>query len=217
MKSISLMLFLVLFLAGCSSLPPSLELSQEQELLSYEMASAQPDEADGKMVRWGGVIAEVTNMPDATMLEMVYYPIRSYGRPIISDESMGRYRVYVDGFLDPMVFQRGRSMTFLGQYIGTEAGMVGEHEYVFPTIKASGHHIWKEIDQVEVSTITIWPYGAFYGWPLRSPYYHQRVIIRRNNSGGGSYVPDTSVDSPRRDTIKPSHVTQPRPPKDYEK
>ncbi|WJG08208.1 Slp family lipoprotein [Aliiglaciecola sp. LCG003] len=169
-------LFAVILLSGCVSVPESVQVDKNVELLSYEKASADPEGNLDKMARWGGVIAQIENLPDATMLEILHYPLRTYGRPIISDQSIGRFRVYVDGFLDPMVFQKGRAVTVAGKLIGVEEGTVGEHKYVFPTLQSTGYHLWKEIERVEVSTIHMWPYQSYWGFPYRP--YHQRIIIR---------------------------------------
>lgn len=170
----------VLILAGCTAVPESIQVADENVLVSYRQANENPAVNKGKPARWGGVIAKVENLPDATMLEVLHYPLRSYGRPVSGDESMGRFRVYVDGFLDPMVFESGRTVTFAGDLIGVEEGAVGKHRYVFPTMQSKGYQLWKEIERVEVSAIHMWPYYDPWGW--RYGPYHQRVIIRR--SGG---------------------------------
>lgn len=168
----------VLILTGCVSVPEPIQVADETILISYRQANENPAVNKGKPARWGGVIAKVENLPEATMLEVLHYPLRSYGRPVSGDESMGRFRVYVDGFLDPMVFQSGRSVTFSGELIGVEEGAVGEHRYVFPTMQSKGYHLWKEIERVEISGIHMWPYYDPWGW--RYGPYHQRVIIRRS-------------------------------------
>lgn len=179
---------LVVILAGCTSVPESIQVADEKLLINYRQANENPTANKGKPALWGGVIANVENLPDATMLEILYYPLRSYGRPLSGDESMGRFRVYVDGFLDPMVFETGRSVTVSGELIGVEEGAVGKHRYVFPTLKSKGYHLWQEIERVEISTIHMWPYYDHWGW--RYGPYHQRVIIRRSghkhNSSGAN-------------------------------
>ncbi|GAA0858189.1 Slp family lipoprotein [Aliiglaciecola litoralis] len=179
-------------LAGCAAVPESIKVDEQAQLISYQEAFVSPQANADKTVRWGGVIARVKNLPEATMIEMVHYNLRSYGRPIVSNQSVGRFRVYVDGFLDPMVFERGRVVTFAGSFVGVEEGTIGEHNYVFPTMKSAGYHLWKDIDQVEISTIQFWPYQSHYGygWPYRP--VHQRVIIRNspsNQPSGGSTSP----------------------------
>lgn len=180
----------VIILSGCATVPEPIQVANEKVLISYRQANENPTANAGKPARWGGVIAKVENLPDATMLEVLHYPLRGYGRPVSGDESMGRFRVYVDGFLDPMVFESGRAVTFSGDLIGVEEGAVGEHRYVFPTLQSKGYHLWKEIERVEISSIHMWPYYDPWGW--RYGPYHQRVIIRRSggyhhNSAGSNH------------------------------
>lgn len=201
-----LILFVLLTLGGCSSMPESLRVADESRLVSYMQVAANADGLKGQPVRWGGVIADVQNQQDATMVEMLHYPIRSSGRPIVSDQSVGRFRVYVDGFLDPMVFKPGRAVTVSGQVLGIESGLVGEHEYQFPTLHASAYHLWREIAEVDVTTISVgygyWPYHYWYyapGWYMFP--HHQRVIIRGRgglSSGGASSPAPTTPSASER-------------------
>ena len=85
------------------------------------------------------------------MVELVQFPLRDYGRPMVSDDSPGRFRVYVDGFLDPVLYEKGRAITFTGKVAGVEKGTVGEQAYEFPTLKAKGYHLWKKRDQSHVT------------------------------------------------------------------
>lgn len=179
----------VLVLAGCANVPESIQVDDNVALSNYQQVSADPEGNVNNIVRWGGVIAKVENLPEATLVEVVHYPLRSYGRPVVSSESIGRFRVYVDGFLDPMVIEQGRSITFTGNIVGSEEGVIGEHEYVFPTLQSQGYHLWKNIDRVEVSSIHFWPHHTYWGFGLNYRPFHQRVIIRSGNrqqSGGSS-------------------------------
>lgn len=174
-KHISLIL-IVLFLASCSTIPERIALPEGTNLVSYEDASAKSEQVKGQLTRWGGVIAKIENKAEQTTFEIVYYPLKSYGRPMIGDESMGRFRVYVNGFMDPMVYQVGRAMTFSGEFSGLEEGLVGEHKYVFPTLQANGYYLWQQIQQVDVTSIHVWPYDYWGGWYPRP--YHRSVVIR---------------------------------------
>lgn len=190
-------LFIVFFLAGCSTLPDSLQMANESNLVTYPEVASSPEANADKLARWGGVIAHIENQADSTLVEMVHFPLRSYGRPSTSNESIGRFRVYVDGFLDPMVFKAGRSITFNGQVIGIEDGQVGEQQYRFPAIQASAYHLWQDIETVDIRGIDVWPYHHWHRWP----YYHhtypyrQRAVIRKNDYHGGKKVSTKSVKS----------------------
>lgn len=200
LRSISLIFILVI--AGCSSVPEPIQLADDNQLIEYSQAASASEQNQGESARWGGVIARIENLPDTTMLEMVHYPLRGYGRPMVSDESIGRFRVYVDGFLDPLVYETGRAMTFVGEFIGVEEGAVGDHKYVFPTLNASGHYLWKDISRIEMSTISFWPYDHFWGYPYRP--YRQRVIIRSQHKDSGSIGRSGIQNRPAGTVSKPS-------------
>ena len=155
-------LLAALFLAGCSSFPDKLQVDDTTQLVIYEDAASKAEQVKGKMIRWGGAIAKVENKPDSTVFEMVYYPLNGYGRPIAGEESMGRYRIHVKGFMDPMVYQVGRLMTFTAQLNGLEEGMVGEHKYIFPTADVSAYYLWKNVQRIDIGRVHVWPYQHWY-------------------------------------------------------
>lgn len=173
-----------LLLAGCSSFPDKLHLEDTTQLVLYEDAASKAEQVKGKILRWGGAIAKVENKPDSTVFEMVYYPLNGYGRPISGEESMGRFRIRVNGFMDPMVYQVGRLMTFTGLLNGLEKGLVGEHEYVFPAADVKAYYLWKNVQRINVSGVHAWPnqywYGGFRNW-YYPRHYRRNLIIRSSN------------------------------------
>tara|TARA_R110002167_G_scaffold178598_7_gene378365 strand:- start:4841 stop:5446 length:606 start_codon:yes stop_codon:yes gene_type:complete len=189
-KSICLVL-VSLLVTACSTLPEKIQLPEGTNLVSYQDAASQSEQMTGQKARWGGVIAKVDNKAQNTLLEVVYYPLKSYGRPIAGDESIGRFRVYIQGFMDPMVYKVGRSMTFTGDFTGVEEGLVGEHKYVFPTLQGSGYYLWQDIQQVDVTSVHVWPYDYWYGWYPRP--YSRSIYIR---SSGHSNLPAGAATKP---------------------
>ena len=156
----------LLLLAGCASFPESVQLPPDSPTITYEQAAMDIEGNKGQLAQWGGVIASIENLSDKTKLEVVYHPLRNYGRPLLNKESVGRFRVYVDGFLDPMVYQRGRTVTFSGALTALEQGMVGEHKYFYPTLAAKGYHLWEDVERIEVSTMPLWPMHLRGGWRI---------------------------------------------------
>jgi outer membrane lipoprotein len=182
-------LLAALFLSGCSTFPDKLRLDDTSQLITYEDAASNAERVKGKMLRWGGAIAKVENKPDSTVFEMVYYPLNGYGRPVSSKESIGRYRIIVNGFMDPMVYQVGRLMTFTGQLSGLEKGLVGEHEYVFPTATVEAYYLWENVQRVNVSGVQVWPSRYWYGHYPRP--YHRSLIIRSSSGNNHHRVQST--------------------------
>lgn len=201
-------LLVALFLVGCSTFPDTLVLDDSTQLVTYEQASSNAEQVKGQMLRWGGAIAKVENKPDSTVFEMVYYPLNGYGRPISGEESMGRFRISVNGFMDPMVYQVGRLMTFTGQFNGLENGLVGEHKYVFPSARLKSFYLWKNVQRIDISGVHMWPHEYWYGYGYYPRPYYRGMIIR-----GSSGRTSTSGNSNHRvNATKPvSITTYPKP------
>ncbi|MEP2653145.1 MAG: Slp family lipoprotein [Paraglaciecola sp.] len=171
-------LLLAMFVTGCASFPEALQMEDDSQLVSYQDAASKAEQVKGRTIRWGGAIAKIENKSESTVLEMVHYPLTAYGKPISRDESIGRYRITINGFMDPMVYQVGRLMTFTAELNGLEEGLVGEHNYVFPSATALQHHLWKNIQRVNISSVSIWPHGFGFGYGYHSRGFHNRVILR---------------------------------------
>jgi outer membrane lipoprotein len=196
------MLLLTLWLVGCSTFPDKIKVEDRTKLVSYQDAASKAEQVKGQLLRWGGAIAKIENKEKSTLLELVYYPLTSYGRPITGDESMGRFRISVDGFMDPMVYQVGRLMTFTAQLEGLEDGLVGEAKYVFPKAHAKAYHLWRNIQRVNINSVHIWPYDYWYGHFPR--LYPRRLIIR---TSGPNHHSGNQLNSSSRSTTVPK-VTQ---------
>ena len=139
----SLFLLCALFLAGCSSLPTELESNQENTIVTYTPFSDASESGSAVAVRLGGVIARIDNQAEKTRIEVVNLPISSAGKPDISEEPNGRFVVYMDGFVDPIAYAKGRLITVLGKTAPIEKGNVGDYEYSFPVIDGSALHLWQ--------------------------------------------------------------------------
>lgn len=163
-----IMSFTLLSLSACSMFPDEIATENEAALVDYAQATANPQQTVGQSARWGGVIADVRNGKDFTIIEMVNFPLKSWGRPIVKDQTNGRYLVLIDGFVDPAVYKKGRSLTVLGTLEAPQKGKIGEYTYLYPVIKASGYHLWeKEVEQLaEIDYAPLWFRHNFY-----SPYY----------------------------------------------
>lgn len=151
-------------LGACTSLPQSIESNNPKVITDYQSWS-KSDTTVGSEVRLGGVIAKVTNLKKQTRIEVVDLPINASGQPNIQAEARGRFIVYVEGFLDPVTFAKGRLITVLGTSKKPETDKVGSYEYHFPVMEASGYHLWRIQKRVIVD-------GPFYTYPCLGLYCH---------------------------------------------
>jgi outer membrane lipoprotein len=177
---------MTLVLVGCSSVPDELATENEDALVGYKVAKHQGEKVVGDPARWGGVIADVRNAEDHTVLEVVSFPLKRWARPEVSDNSQGRFLAVVNDFIDPGVYKKGRAISFVGQIGETQQGKIGEYVYTYPVIEATGYYLWKpkrEKSHVEVDYSPLWFRHNFY-----SPYYPYRrpvpVRVRVEDNSG---------------------------------
>jgi len=160
---------------GCAQIPDALQIDEGVKLTNFSHARTSDSNHVGKIARWGGVIAKVENLTNSSVLEVVNFELKSSTRPIVKDETQGRFRIYYQGLLDPVIYKEGRSVTVLGKISASEKGKIGEHEYLYPVIHADTVHLWKEIKEVDVriSHHPMWYTPSMWFYPHRpySPYY----------------------------------------------
>lgn len=168
-----------LFLAACSAVPDELAVTNEQNLVSYETALTSPEQVQGQQARWGGTIAEVRNSDDGTIIEVVNFDLQNWARPVASDESQGRFRAILPEFVDPVVYEEGRLVTFVGTVGEPIEGKIDEFRYLFPTLNVTAKFLWKDeprTSNVQIDYGSLWyrhhyfapPYRIYYPVPVRT-------------------------------------------------
>lgn len=170
---------LVMMLTGCASYPDSVSVAEGTKLVQFADVQKEDEKYIGQKARWSGVIAGVKNRADKTQIDVLYYPSSSTGRPQIKDEPAGRFRVLVDGFLEPEVFKKGKSITALGEIKEKESQKIDEYEYVYPTMTNATLHLWKKLKQPAKVEF-------YYGWPGAHPRWYWRGGVRHKYIIGGS-------------------------------
>ncbi|MEW6991096.1 Slp family lipoprotein [Colwelliaceae bacterium 6441] len=176
LNRVCLLMFCLVITSGCVNIPQSLRVGEDSKLTNFSDVRDNNAIHLGELARWGGVIASVKNNADNTMLEVVHFQLKSSMRPQQKDQTQGRFKVYFQGFLDPVIYKEGRSITAVGHIADKEAGTIGEHEYEYPVLKAKNVHLWKEIKQVDVNVMhqPFWYNPSLWYSPrpfYRSPFY----------------------------------------------
>lgn len=198
---------LAMLMGGCVIVPEQIEVSDEANLISFESIINGSKTAQGEKARWGGEIVSVENKKDFSEIEILQYPSNQYGKPRTNLDSAGRFKVQVTGFIDPLVFENGRLITFLGELGDPAEGIIGEQAYVYPVLLASGYYMWKETEEYQVSGFYYSHLSPYWGMGLSRNYwrpygfYQNRAVIRvqKNRSKSGTTGSKSRVISGRSD------------------
>lgn len=144
-----------LLLSACNTIPDKLDVPKHTALQAYP---AQATNIEGQQARWGGYIAAIENRKDSTVLDIVNLKLGSSSRPVKSDETLGRFRAYVEGYLDPHIYQPGRMVTALGRAGKNETVMIGDHPLIQPSLYAKEIHLWPKVSEKSKTETYYVPY-----------------------------------------------------------
>lgn len=172
MKS-CLLLTVVLTLSACALQPP--EVLQPDSLSTVTVAQVRAAGAGaltGSVVRWGGVISDVENLSDRTLVEVVSYPLAEDARPETDVASDGRFIASFNGFVEPLMYKTGAELTVVGS-VAKEAIIrpIGDYEYSFPVVNVTGVYLWATDKEPRVLPPPWWYYDP---WPYYPRYYPYR-------------------------------------------
>ena len=123
-------------------------------------------------VLWGGVIAETTNKKNETIISITQTALDVEKRPVDLDSSKGRFLIYYPGFLDPIIYAKGREITVAGTIKGRDKLPLGDTMYEYPVVNARALHLWKKRPLYRHYNYPYWePYPV---WWDRLPYWRHR-------------------------------------------
>lgn len=154
--------FSILMLSACSSVPivisdpPVGDVQLEHVLSDF-------DNYIGKTVRWGGKVIKVNNDEQSSTVQMLQFPVNSFGRPKTSKPSQGRFLTRVSEFLDPEIYKEGTSVTFVGKVESMESVQVDKKSIQLPVIGIHESHIWSDRYKEPTFIYIGHPYGGYYG------------------------------------------------------
>ena len=154
-------------LSGCTPVISSEWRKEARKDLTFTMALHDPGAYTGSIVIWGGIIIDVTNRPDGTMLAVLETPLNSGERPESSEYSRGRFIATTPQFLDPVVYSRGRKITVAGEIIGKETRPMAKSEvlYTYPVIRIKQINLWSVQPEYAPPPDYWWHGGPYDFWP----------------------------------------------------
>ncbi|MGR8981608.1 MAG: Slp family lipoprotein [Gammaproteobacteria bacterium] len=166
MKQKFLFIWLAMLLSACSGLPPAIEDPPAVDV-PYIQASQNISYYMNAPVRWGGTIIDVENEQNFSLVQVMSYPLNSFGRPMLDDPYEGRFLIKSPEFLDPSVYTKGKEMTVAGAIAGDTERRVGKKILRLPVVNANVIHLWPDYYRNRY-----YYYGGFgYGYYPYSPYY----------------------------------------------
>lgn len=167
-------ILLSFLLAGCAHIISQEILKEVDKGISFEELSKDPESYKGKTVLLGGVIVKTENRNDGTRLEIYQTDLDSYGRPINTDQSQGRFLAMDERFLDSEIYSAGREVTIAGVVKGAEVMKLGEIDYHYPCLVIREIHLWKEVPRLRYDPHYRYPWYPFWGYPWYPWYYPYR-------------------------------------------
>lgn len=179
-------------LTACSNLPPAIEDPPVVDI-TYQQVLAGSATYKNAPVRWGGTIIEVENEPTFSAIQILLYPLGSYGYPDTDQPNQGRFVVKSAEFLDPAVYTKNTAITVAGTVEGDTERTIGKKTLRLPLLAVKQIHLWQEQDHYRSYSgyggyggfgyggSGFYPYGGYYGYSpfgwgggYYQPYYYNR-------------------------------------------
>jgi outer membrane lipoprotein len=151
-------LLTLLILNGCASTPKVAE-NAERGISPTEVASMAVT-VDDKLIQWGGVIVETSNLAETTELQILAYPLKSNGRPDVTASPTGRFLAQHPGYLERVDYRKGRQITATGRVTEQREGQVGEAAYTFPLLLSDELVLWPQQRDRQVSPRVNFGFGV---------------------------------------------------------
>lgn len=161
------LVILCLVLNACSNLPLAIK-DPPQFDVSYTQAIQDIAKYKKAPVRWGGVIIDVENEQNFSLIQMLYYPLDGSGRPKTDKPNEGRFLIKSAEFLDPAVYTKDTEITVAGILIDDVERTVGKKVMRLPMILATTIYRWPVYVYDNYYNNFGYGYNPYYGG---YPYY----------------------------------------------
>ena len=132
---------LLFLLPGCAGRNVQ-DISLVDSSASPEMVRGDYPAHQDRTVQWGGMIIGVLTDQSPVLLDILSYPLDSYGNPQESYTATGRFFVELPSALDQSSYRVGRFVTVVGSIereMLVQAGVAG---YRFPVLGQAGIYLW---------------------------------------------------------------------------
>jgi outer membrane lipoprotein len=162
MNTIVALFGLLLVLQGCTyAISPSM-VEKTDKTITFEMLRSDPTVYKGRLVLFGGVISQISNVKQGTLITVVQKPLDYWGKPVRTNKTGGQFLVFSPRYLDALTYDSGREITVAAEVGGTTLDALGDVEYDYPVLVSKELKLWPR-EQSQPGTQIQW------GDPLYDP------------------------------------------------
>ncbi|AKH38013.1 MULTISPECIES: Slp family lipoprotein [Nitrosomonas] len=165
---------LFFLLNGCTSLPPAAIRNIPFVDLSYQTVNQDINAYKDVPIRWGGVIIDVENEKDFSLVQILFYPLDKKGYPYTNKKNEGRFVIESSEFLDPAVYKKDTEITVTGTIKGDIERTIGNKTIQVPLISATAIYLWPK--EYRYNYYGPGRYGYYPPYPFGfygDPYYYR--------------------------------------------
>jgi outer membrane lipoprotein len=170
MKTKRVFIVLTVFLfSACAPFSDRI-MRQVDTTAPFAEVQKSPEHYMTRTVLWGGVIIETNNRKDETEIKVMQTALDIEKRPVNLDKSEGRFIIRYTGFLDPVIYEKGREITVTGEIVGKKSYPIGDIKYGYPMVSAKALRLWKKRTEYRNEYDPYWDHHPL--WWHRHPYWY---------------------------------------------
>jgi outer membrane lipoprotein len=141
-NAIQVVFVLFVFFQGCTyAISPSM-VEKSDKTISFEMLRTDPTMYKGRLVIFGGVIAQTSNLKQGTLITVSQKPLDYWGKPVRTNKTGGQFFVFSPRYLDSLTYDAGREITVAAEVAGTSLKALGEGEFDQPMLISKELKLW---------------------------------------------------------------------------
>ncbi len=179
MKKLIFVTLGIIVLVGCAPVLNRSLMDQGERVFSLNDIRSHPDDYKGRLFILGGIIVNSKLTEQGTQIEALYAPVDSRGYLRELRHLEGRFlAVYPrsHGFLDPLIYKKGREVTLAGDFIEVRKAKLDEVDYAYPVFEIRQIYLWEEQQDYYYPYYTYpyypyYPYGWYDPWWRPYPYW----------------------------------------------
>lgn len=132
-----LLLTLIIASVLCGGCTPVIS-EQSRQLVDTDAPFSKiretPENFIGKHLLLGGRIVQVRNNQSGAQLEIVQFEIDSFGVPLDTFRSYGRFIATTKEYIEPLIYRQGMLITLVGELKGKQTSRLDDMDYTYPVV-----------------------------------------------------------------------------------